>query len=188
MKTSPHTQNGTAADKNNYPGEASSYLLGIPTVPFSTTSPDSTFDLTKLEAIVVDIRYLTSKDEDGLTLIPPTLWDFAETFRSDLAGIDVNTVLVPGVEALPRTLFLTLEDDKSLFRDAAGRETSEGYALTVTSETVTVSGASALGAWWGTRTVLQQALLNDKKMKLGKGIDSPGWSERGMMVSLQGCS
>jgi hexosaminidase len=151
-------------------------------VPFDISS-DQTFDLSKVHAVVVDIAHSSTRNEDGLTLIPPTLWGFAETFRNDLAGIGINTVLLPGSNAIRDSIYLTLDHDKAQFLNAAGNKTSEGYRLTVTSTGVTVSGASPLGAWWGTRTILQQALINDKKLKLGTGIDSPGWSERGMMVS-----
>lgn len=136
-----------------------------------------------VHTIVVDLVHSNTRDQDGLTLIPPTLWEFAETFRDDLAGIGINTILLPGPKPISNAIYLTLDSDKSQFVNAAGNKTSEGYRLSVTSSGVTVSGASPLGAWWGTRTVLQQALINNKKMKLGTGVDSPGWSERGMMVS-----
>lgn len=160
---------------------ARAQLLGIPTVPFSITS-DRTYDLRNVHTIVVDLAYSSTRDQDGLTLIPPTLWEFAETFQDDLAGIGINTVLLPRSKAIGNAIYLTLDSDKSQFVNAAGNKTSEGYRLSVTSSGITVSGASPLGVWWGTRTVLQQALINDKKMKIGTGVDSPGWSERGMMV------
>lgn len=150
-------------------------------MPFDISS-DRTFDLSKVHTIVVELAHSSARDEDGLTLIPPTLWEFAETFRDDLAGIGIDAVLVPGSKAIKNSIYLTLDRDKPQFVNAAGNRTSEGYRLIVTSSGVTVSGASPLGAWWGTRTVLQQALINDKKLKLGTGVDSPGWSERGMMV------
>lgn len=151
-------------------------------MPFNITS-DRTYDLRNVHTIVVDLVHSTTRDQDGLTLIPPTLWEFAETFRDDLAGIGINTILLPGPKPISNAIYLTLDSDKSQFVNAAGNKTSEGYRLSVTSSGVTVSGASPLGAWWGTRTVLQQALINNKKLKLGTGVDSPGWSERGMMVS-----
>ena len=151
-------------------------------MPFDVSS-ERTFDLSKVHTVVVNLAHSSARDEDGLTLIPPTLWEFAETFRDDLAGIGIDTVLLPGSKAIADYIYLTLDHDKSQFVNAAGNMTSEGYRLSVTSSGVTVSGASPLGAWWGTRTVLQQALINGKKLKLGTGVDSPGWSERGMMVS-----
>ena len=151
-------------------------------MPF-TPSSESTFDLSRLHAIVVDVRHASARDEDGLTTIPPSLMEFAETFREDLAGIGIHSAVVLGKEAIDGSLFLTLDQDASQFRNAAGKTTSEGYELSVSSNGVVISGASPLGAWWGTRTVMQQAVLNDKKIKHGKGVDAPGWPERGMMVS-----
>ncbi|KAL6900128.1 glycoside hydrolase superfamily [Trichoderma evansii] len=162
---------------------ARSQLLGIPTVPFNITS-DKTFDLGNLHTIVVDLAHSSTRDQDGLTLIPPSLWEFAETFQSDLAGIGVNAIVLPGSKAIANAIYLTLDNDKSQFVNAAGNETSEGYRLSVTSSGITISGASPLGAWWGTRTVLQQALINDKKLKIGTGVDAPGWAERGMMLDV----
>lgn len=62
---------------------AASFLPGIPTVPFNVSVPAESYSVTKLEAIIVDSRYANTVDANGLTLIPPTLWSFAETFRSD---------------------------------------------------------------------------------------------------------
>jgi hexosaminidase len=118
-----------------------------------------------------------------LTLIPPTLWGFAQTFRSDLASIGVHVPLTLGRQATENVIFLTLSDNPNEFLDAAGRPTSEGYSLQVTTSSVTIAGASPLGAWWGTRTVLQQAILDGLKISVGKGVDAAGWGERGMMVS-----
>ncbi len=123
-------------------------------------------------------------DNNGLTLIPPTLWNFAQTFKSDLADIGVNVPVIVGLAATPHSLFLTLSNNPKLFLDVAGRPTSEGYELQVTSNGVTITGASPLGAWWGTRSVLQQGVLNGLEIAVGKGIDAPAWAERGMMVSL----
>lgn len=151
-------------------------------MPFNITS-DRTFDLRNLHAIVVDLAHSSTRDQDGLTLIPPSLWEFAETFQSDLAGIGIDAVLLPGTKAIGNAIYLTLDSDKAQFVNAAGNKTSEGYRLSVTSSGITISGASPLGTWWGTRTVLQQALINNKRLKIGTGVDSPGWAERGMMVS-----
>ncbi|KAL7928968.1 glycoside hydrolase superfamily [Trichoderma chlorosporum] len=162
---------------------ARAQLLGIPTVPFNFSS-DGTFDLKNVHTIVVDLAHSSTRDQDGLTLIPPSLWEFAETFRDDLAGIGINTVLLPGPKPISNAIYLTLDSDTAQFVNAAGNKTSEGYRLSVTSSGVTVSGASPLGTWWGTRTVLQQALINNNKMKLGTGVDSPGWGERGIMLDV----
>ena len=136
---------------------------------------------------MVDPRYEDAIDSRGETLIPPTLRQFATTFAQDLSsasGAQVNVSTGHGCEAASSCVFLTLADDPGIFRDAAGRETSEGYALSVDAGagTVTISGASPLGAWWATRTVLQLAALNDGRLPHGSGTDAPGWGVRGMML------
>lgn len=162
---------------------AASYLLGIPTVPFNTSVPPETYySLKNLKSIIVDARYAAAVDTNGLTLIPPTLLSFAETFNSDLSSIGVHVPVILGPRATENAIFLTLASNKNEFVDAAGRPTSEGYLLEVTTSGVTVAGASPLGAWWGTRTVLQQAILRDLKISVGQGIDAAAWGERGMMV------
>lgn len=157
-------------------------LIGVPTVPITAVSPPRSYSLKSLKAIVVDTRYSNAVDTEGLTLIPPTLKQFAETFQSDLAGAGLHIPVVEGHKATPDALFLTLVSDKNEFKDVAGRPTSEGYSLEVTSSGVTIAGASPLGTWWGTRSVLQQAVLNNFKIPEGHGIDAAGWGERGMMV------
>lgn len=134
----------------------------------------------------MDTRYATAVDNNGLTLIPPTLLSFAETFGSDLASIGIHVPVRLGFQAEEEAIFLTVSDNAGEFLDAAGRPTSEGYSLKVTKSSIIISGASPLGTWWGTRTVLQQAALGELKMAVGDGIDSAGWGERGMMVSHSG--
>jgi hexosaminidase len=158
-------------------------LLGIPTVPFTITS-NSKFDVSSITVITVDSRYASTTDEDGWTLIPPTLQEFASTFAEDLrevAGCHVSVDL--GDRCDERGIFLTIERSDE-FVDAAGRFTPEGYRIDVTESGITITGASPLGAWWGTRTVLQQAVLNEGAIAVGSGTDSPGWGTRG--VTLDG--
>jgi hexosaminidase len=139
--------------------------------------------LLELKSIAVEKEFASAQDTDGETLIPPTLLDFANLFRSDLLslGVDlpVSTSTAPSAEG--GILLLTLVGSDG-FVDAAGRQTSEAYALNVSSEGITISGASPLGVWWGTRSLLQQIALGHTSIPLGFGIDSPGWGTRGIMV------
>lgn len=124
------------------------------------------------------------------TLIPPTLFAFATTFASDLdSEFSLNTTVINGTAdtaATSSSIFLTLASDPTAYLDAAGAPTSEGYTLTVTPTGITITGASPLGAWWATRTLLQQAALStttsDISIPVGAGTDAPGWSTRGMML------
>jgi hexosaminidase len=129
----------------------------------------------------VDPRYPGAVNERGQTLIPPTLLEFVGTFTADLeaAGFPVSYEI--GDEASEDAIFLTL-GAPSAFLDVAGRESSEGYSLSVSAKGINITGASPLGVWWGTRTILQQAVLSNGSIPYGAGIDTPGWGTRGMML------
>ncbi|KAI1393607.1 glycoside hydrolase family 20 protein [Hypoxylon trugodes] len=158
-----------------------SRIVGIPTIPF-TTSSDGSYSISSLKSLVVDSKFSENRDETGETLIPPTLKDFAETFADDLHNtlnldIDVST----GDEPTSDAIFLTLGDPIK-YTDVAGAQTSEGYTLSINSSSIIISGASPLGAWWGTRTVLQQAILSNGSLPYGQADGAPGWKIRGMML------
>lgn len=136
---------------------------------------------------MVDSLYADAVDTNGLTLIPPTLKEFAHTFVENLydtTGLDLP--ITTGNLAGNNTIFITIaaNSTNATFLDAAGRWTSEGYTLDVTESGITIIGASPLGAWWGTVTVLQQAVLNNGSISIGSGTDAPGWGERGMMLDV----
>ncbi|KAF2177613.1 glycoside hydrolase family 20 protein [Zopfia rhizophila CBS 207.26] len=155
-------------------------LLGLPTSPF--THSDGEVRLDKIKSIVVDSKYADSIDERGETLIPPMLLQFASTFADDLkwsANAQVSVQL--GHDSTEDSIFLTV-GNASDYLDAAGRETPEGYSLSVSSSGITITGASPLGVWWGTRTLLQQVILSNGSLPYGSGTDSPGWGTRGMML------
>ncbi|KAF2095336.1 glycoside hydrolase, catalytic core [Rhizodiscina lignyota] len=156
-------------------------LVGIPTVPF-TESGYGDFSLADVKSIVVDSKYASATDDRGQTLIPPTLEDFATTFASDLgAALHSKIKVSKGEKGSSDAIFLTIGDAGD-YLDAAGQETSEGYSLSVSSSGITITGASPLGAWWGTRTILQQLVLSDGHLPYGSAVDSPGWGTRGMML------
>ncbi|KAK2007314.1 family 20 glycosyl hydrolase [Colletotrichum eremochloae] len=157
-------------------------LPGLPTVPFTSTG--GTLPPAFLTKIIVSSEFAESVDEAGQTLIPPTLHSFAAAFASDLAStlhLDIPVEL--GAVAEQGSIFLTL-GDAGLYKDAAGRESSEGYSLNVTIDGVLITGASPLGVWWGTRSLLQQLILGNGEVKLGYGTDTPGWGTRGMMLDI----
>lgn len=158
---------------------ASCQLTGIPTTPY--THSDDVFQFSKAKQVVVDAAYAQHRDSEGQTLIPPTLREFADTFSKDLQAFGIHVSVVEGSSNSDGDIFLTLGNSTES-QDAAGRPTSEGYSLAVTSSSITITGASPLGAWWGTRTVLQQAALQDGSIAAGTGNDAPGWSTRGMML------
>ncbi|KAL3964785.1 hypothetical protein ACCO45_001789 [Purpureocillium lilacinum] len=166
-----------------FSGIVQSQLVGIPTVPFSQ-SGDGGFQLRRIKRIVVDSKFADERDTSGLTLIPPTLHDFANTFAQDLH------------ETLGLQARVVVEDSHS--RHGADGDAVRATPLTVDGSGggggIVIAGASPLGAWWGTRTVLQQAVLRPGSVSdsssgdtgatfpLGTGVDAPGWGERGMML------
>lgn len=159
-------------------------LLGIPTIPFNATN--GSYPLRCLKSVIVDSRYASAVDNEGWTLIPPTLEEFAETFAADLnSQFGFSLPVKRANSAQPDSIFLTV-NNSTTYRDAAGRPTSEGYSLSVSKAGVVIQGASPLGAWWGTRTVLQLALLSKSNDSLtipyGSGTDAPGWGTRGIML------
>ena len=137
-----------------------------------------------MKRVIIDQKHADDKDEKGLTDIPPTLHDFGAVFVEDLkhvlgtSAIDLSN----GEKGEPGSIFITI-DSEGEYHGAAGKPTSEGYHLSIDENGVTIAGASPLGAWWGTRSLLQQAILSDNRLvSFGKGSDSPGWPERGMML------
>lgn len=157
-------------------------LPGIPTVPFEP-SGDGILNFSSIARIIVDESKADVVNDEGLTLIPPTLLEFAETFAKDIASVwDQNVSVSVGSQGGDDAVLLTLGESNE-YIDAAGRETSEGYTLETSDKGVTITGASPLGVWWGTRTLLQQVILGEGSVPAGVAVDSPGWKERGVMVS-----
>ncbi|KAJ3795007.1 glycoside hydrolase superfamily [Lentinula aff. detonsa] len=127
-----------------------------------------------------------------------TLSDFAQTFRDDLISVtgfsnisqvqkdDVNAN-VSSDSVQSSRVFLTLgsSSNLTLFN---GKPTGEGYEFEITEKMYTIRGVESIGAWWGTRTFLQQAVLsiangsNPAKIPTGTGEDNPGWEIRGFML------
>ncbi|KAL1895630.1 hypothetical protein Sste5346_005099 [Sporothrix stenoceras] len=169
--------------------DSTSYLEGIPTIPF--TSHDSSqgngfFSLRNVQKIIIDKKYANATDQDGSTLIPPTLLQFANIFVEDVQTIfklSMDVELASQHEE--GQVFLTVDRGRNGFVDAAGRFTSEGYQVEVNATGIIVTGASPLGVWWATRTLLQQALLHkDISIPWGRGTDNPGWATRGVMLDV----
>jgi hexosaminidase len=143
--------------------------------------------LKHLGSIVVDSDYQNAVNTEGETLIPPSLLSFAKTFGTDLeSSLGLNVPVITGKSSAKNSVFMTISKNSSEFLDAAGRPTSEGYSIDVTSTGIVITGASPLGVWWATRTILQQGVLNDgMELSLGSAVDAPGWQIRGAFVILQ---
>lgn len=156
-------------------------LQGIPTLQFEI-SGSGHFKVSNIKDIVVDKKVAGTRDTNGTTLIAPTLLEFATTFASDLQeALGKKFPVSKAARGSATSIFLTLDKNKA-FVDAARRPSSEGYKLEISKTGITITGASPLGVWWGTRSLLQQLALKDSKLSYGSAIDSPGWATRGIMV------
>uniref|UniRef100_A0A0B7KJW5 Beta-hexosaminidase bacterial type N-terminal domain-containing protein n=1 Tax=Bionectria ochroleuca TaxID=29856 RepID=A0A0B7KJW5_BIOOC len=129
----------------------------IPTAPFEEKTACQPFALENGLNIIVDKVFQHAVDETEHTLIPPTLFEFATLFQEDLESV-------------------------LGFKNAAGQPSSEGYTLDVSSDFITIAGASPLGVWWGTRSVLQRAVKEHSRLPCGTGTGTPGWKSRGLMM------
>ncbi|TPR11931.1 Acid trehalase [Aspergillus niger] len=157
-------------------------LVTVPTIPFDDNN--GTYALSQLTKIVVDTRHASTVDTQGQTLIPPTLREFAATFQEDLrSSLGINLPLVSSSTSSDNTIFLTFSNNTG-FRDVAGRFTAEAYALHIDNKGITISGASPLGVWWGTRSLIQAAVVSKHDLPQGSAIDAPGWETRGVMESM----
>jgi hexosaminidase len=153
-------------------------------VPFFVSDTKGTFSLKQLKYVIVDLKYQNTVDTEGETLIPPMLKSFASTFSNGLAlSLSLDVPVRIGGAALPNSIFMTI-GNSSDYLDVVGRPTSEGYSIDVMRDGIVIVGASPLGVFWATRTILQQGVLSDgMKLTLGNAVDSPGWGIRGTFVS-----
>ncbi|KFY71917.1 hypothetical protein V499_07889 [Pseudogymnoascus sp. VKM F-103] len=159
-------------------------LLTIPSTPFEEASTGEKLPLNSVRKVIVDKRFASTVNKNGRTLIPPTLAEFAIFFEGDLqTALGSHVTLEYGDKPKKGSIFLTIDSDTK-FGDVAGRPSSEGYSLSVTKEGIAIAGASPLGTWWGTRSVLQAAAVGDNKIPYGTGVDSPGWGTRGVMLDI----
>ncbi|KAI0481881.1 glycoside hydrolase family 20 protein [Xylaria cf. heliscus] len=164
---------------------SSSRLAAIPTIPFNASAGGGTYSLSSLKSIIVDSAYAYNVDKSGETTVPQTLHQFGGVFASNVLDIwgFQNISLPIGPAPQNNSIFLTLLE-KNPYRYANGETSAEAYEMEVTPWGITVRGASPLGVWWGTRSLLQMAILTGGELPLGTVVDSPGWKIRGMMLDV----
>lgn len=133
--------------------------------------------------IVVDEASSDTRDTDGITLIPPSLLEFAETFAEDLHSLFPQTsVTVNAGSPDDGDIFLTVAPvPRSTL--ASGKSTTEGYLLNI-SDTVSITGAGARGAFWATRSLLQGLVLGNGTFPAAEVFDQPDWETRGYMLGV----
>ncbi|KAK8056336.1 beta-N-acetylhexosaminidase- variant 1 [Apiospora rasikravindrae] len=137
--------------------------------------------------IYVQSDLASRRDIDGLSLIPPSGQEFAETFRDDLARLTKSEWSLKVVGSFGENdsgIFLDLSRDKSAeFRYANGQSTEEGYTLRILAGRARITGSGARGMWWGTRTLLQHLMIsNGTSVPLMEYTDAPAYATRGYML------
>lgn len=166
-------------------------LPQIPAIASFESSSADPFELSSDVQIIVDPIYANSSD----SIHTPSLFRYATIFREDLLSLtgfstvpDVTTGTLPSTNTTTSTIYLSLgSTNKTLYN---GAPTLEGYDVDISLGVFSIQGAGALGAWWGTRTLLQQVALamNGSKnatsisIPAGSGSDVPGWEVRGFML------
>lgn len=159
----------------------------IPAVHSYRASSQGSFAIPPNLHVIVDVNFATSTQDDGLTLVPPTLQEFAEMFVADVQELFPKTSATVSLGAsssldrLTDYVFLTFASDSN-FTLADGSPTTEGYDMKVTSTGVVISAGGAKGAFWGTRTLLQGLLLSDGEFPSSVISDQPDWPTRGIML------
>ncbi|KAH9857963.1 glycoside hydrolase [Lenzites betulinus] len=149
----------------------------------------SAFHLPKNVRIVVDERAAHSDKDNGLSLIPPTLLDFTQTFKSDLEALFPKTSVSLSLgnvdEPLDAPAVITLSLSDALNATLAdGSPTTEGYEINVSPNSVRILGSGSKGAFWATRTLLQGLVLTGGQFPAGKVVDQPDWRTRGFMLDV----
>ncbi|KAF2278770.1 glycoside hydrolase [Westerdykella ornata] len=161
-------------------------LQPLPPVQWTEESTTPGFSLTGApKSIYIDRSFSDNVDTDGLTLIPPTAYEFAETFREDLSSLLNTSFTLEEVDQFPPVgIFLgPFRENGTQLTYENGLATSEGYELEIKSAAIYIGGTGSRGMFWGTRTLLQQILIaNGTSLPLGRTVDAPAYATRGYML------
>lgn len=146
-------------------------------------APAQSFDLTGSFGITVDRAFAQTTATSGLSLIPPTLKSFVQTFARDLQEAHgARTVVRVASEKPASGVWLTVTPNLTTLAD--GTVSEEGYSIQSDGALISVTGSSALGVWWATRTILQAAALNGGIFPAGELHDGPDYGIRGHMLDV----
>ncbi|KAJ5654697.1 hypothetical protein N7490_001700 [Penicillium lividum] len=163
-------------------------LQALPPVEFVTdltSHADKGFSLATVDRVIyVHEEFASWRDSNGPTLIPPSLEEFARTFLTDLELFSNTSWSYKTVKKLPTSasgIFLGLEPENSQFTYEDGTPSEEGYEVVIEDGRASIYGSGARGMWWGTRTLLQQIILNGVLVP-GRLTDAPAFPIRGMML------
>ncbi|KAI8942992.1 hypothetical protein NX059_001030 [Plenodomus lindquistii] len=161
-------------------------LHSLPPVQWTTYDHDSLgFSLeTVPRTVYIDSAFARISDAEGLTLIPPTAYEFAEIFCGDLSLTFGGNWTLEQVDEVPTSaIYLgALKSNISPLTYENGRHTEEGYDLRVSNGSVYIGGSGARGMFWGTRTLLQELIISNGSLRAGYTRDAPAYATRGYML------
>ncbi|KAF2686778.1 glycoside hydrolase family 20 protein [Lentithecium fluviatile CBS 122367] len=158
----------------------------LPPVQWTRNSSTGNFVLGDApKTIYIESSFADITDTEGLTLIPPSAAEFAETFREDISQLTRANWTLQQVESFPAGgIFLgQYRADASQLTYENGVSTEEGYELEIGDGTVFIGGTGARGMFWGTRTLLQELVIADgSPLQAGRTVDAPAYATRGYML------
>jgi hexosaminidase len=135
--------------------------------------------------VYLDRSFSPVRDTEGLTLIPPSAREFAETFLRDIAALFGGNWTLQEVDVLPKSGIILgpIKSNTSQLTYENGIATEEGYELEVVEGSIYIGGTGARGMFWGTRTLLQELLIaNGSPLQPGRLTDAPAYATRGFML------
>ncbi|RYN17771.1 hypothetical protein AA0115_g11656 [Alternaria tenuissima] len=156
-----------------------------PVLPSYSDTSDPGFSIsTGARKIYIDKQFAGTRDSEGLTLIPPSAHEFADTLRADLSSLFGDSWTLEQVDDFPLTgIHLgPIRDSNTPLTYENGQSTEEGYELDVTNGSVYIGGTGARGMFWGKRTLLQELLIGNGSLVTGHTVDAPAYSTRGFML------
>ncbi len=166
-------------------------LQPLPPPPIDHFRPNlriPAFDFTKIPRTVFVTSDLASRrDSEGLTLIPPSGEEFARTFAEDLTSMTGDKWTISVTDSLSYVasgiIMTTCDSDHARLAYENGTPTEEGYVLQVANGKAVIRGSGSRGAWWGTRTLLQQLMISKWTSLPELTItDAPAYATRGFML------
>ncbi|KAI0444036.1 glycoside hydrolase family 20 protein [Xylaria telfairii] len=167
---------------------SASLQLLPPTQPTSHDEATVGVSLDGISTTVYITKSLAShRDTSGLTLIPPSGLEFAQLFVDDLNEASPKKWILDVVDAPPTNasgiILKEFPGDAASLSYEDGNPTEEGYMMEIGANRAVISGSGARGAWWGTRTLLQQLMVSNwTALPASRVTDVPAYASRGFML------
>ncbi|CAZ85292.1 unnamed protein product [Tuber melanosporum] len=152
----------------------------LPPVPWRYSTGTFKFSLRRPPTIYLQESAAEARDTDGLTLIPPSVREFAETFAGDLkdrfhVDVRVECVAFERGRAGPG-IYLGIDEGPGKYTYESGIETSEGYTISVAEDSELMLAREVGGVHPGDR---RDEVI---ELKAGRAVDSPAYPTRGFLL------